>query len=661
MDTIRPLSDLSEQLNTLFDELGEGCAFINKDEIIIDLNNVAADILGYPKEELIGTCFGKYMSEEEFSKIQEQTKIRQSGQVSTYFHTIIRKDGTVRELQSTVSPRFDNNTFIGAFGIIRDLTDLIRDKKRLEESEKRFRTVSDVISDFAVSFSISSDASFVHEWHSGLLPLRNITNDDSTLRKDVWFKTCHPDDLPVLTNAWQKVFIENEPVTFEYRILTGDNQYGWYEIYVNPEKSSSADNIGRVLIAGREVTEKKRAAQLQQLTYRLVNSVNLAHSIPDIFTVVRRELEDHIDCSNLTIGLVTPEQPDLTTYYQRDDRIHSEQQPMEFSLPALLIKSGKPEKYNHQQILDLINGNKISPHHAPLMCWAGIPMQIGTETFGIISVSSFEEENSITDAQFDLLVFIAPHIALSVKRKLDEVALKASEASLKESNISKDKFFSIIAHDLRGPFNAIIGFSDLLHNDYETLDISEQRSMIKNIYDASLGTFKLLENLLEWSRIQTGRTRPNPDNIDLCTIANTSLSFLKPQAEKKNIKLFSGIHFGTIAFCDENMITTVVRNLISNAIKFTPIGGNVRIWAAIKDQHVEVTVADNGVGIHQENLPKIFKLDESVKTRGTAGEQGTGLGLVLCREFIELNNGTISAESELGRGSQFRFTIPRSI
>lgn len=658
---MHPHSDLSEQLNSLFDELGEGCAFINKEEIIIDLNNVAASILGYSKEEVIGTSFSKYMTDAEFSKIKAQTKIRETGEVSTYMHTIIRKDGSVRELQSTVSPRFENNTFIGAFGIIRDLTDLIRDKKRLEEGEKRFRTVSDVISDFAVSFSITDADSFVHEWHSGLLPLRNITNDDSTLRKDVWFKTCHPDDLPVLTNAWQKVFTEYEPVTFEYRILTGDKQYDWYEIYVNPEKLPNGNNIGRVLIAGRNITEKKRATQIQQLTYRLVNSVNLAHSIPDIFTVVQRELEEYIDCTNLSIGLIGAEQPDITTYYQRDERVHSEQQAREFTLPALLIRSGKPKKFNHEEILNLIGENTISPHHAPLMCWAGVPLQIGNETFGIISVSSFEEEHNITDSQFDLLVFIAPHIALSVKRRLDEVALKASEESLKESNASKDKFFSIIAHDLRGPFNAIIGFSDLLHNDYETLDVPEQRSMIKNIHDASLGTFKLLENLLEWSRIQTGRTRPNPDNIDLCTIANTSLSFLKPQAEKKNIKLFSGIHFGTIAYCDENMITTVVRNLISNAIKFTPNGGNVRIWATIKEQHVEVTVADNGVGIHPQNLPKLFRLDESVKTRGTAGEQGTGLGLVLCREFIELNKGTISAESEPGRGSQFRFTIPRPI
>ncbi len=285
------VSELSEQLNSLLDELGEGCVFIDKEEIIIDLNNVAAEILGYTKEEIIGTCFSKYMTDSEFAKILEQTNIRQTGKGSTYFHTIIRRDGSVRELQSSVSPLFRDNVFIGSFGIVRDLTDLIRDKRRLEDSEKRFRTVSDVISDFAVSFSITDDDSFVHEWHSGLLPLRNITNDDSTLRKDVWFKTCHPDDLSVLTNAWQKVFTENEPVTFEYRILTGDKQYDWYEIYVNPEKLPNGNNIGRILITGRNITEKKRATQIQQLTYRLVNSVNLAHSIPDIFTVVQRELE----------------------------------------------------------------------------------------------------------------------------------------------------------------------------------------------------------------------------------------------------------------------------------------------------------------------------------------------------------------------------------
>jgi two-component system sensor histidine kinase/response regulator len=246
-----------------------------------------------------------------------------------------------------------------------------------------------------------------------------------------------------------------------------------------------------------------------------------------------------------------------------------------------------------------------------------------------------------------------------IQRKQSEDALRQSEVQLRNSNATKDKFFSIIAHDLRGPFNAIIGFSDLLYNDYNHFDESEKISMIKNIHDASLGTFKLLENLLEWSRIQTGRSVPNFEPVDLCTIANTSLTFLKPMAEKKNIKLFSGIHFGTIAFCDENMTTTIIRNLISNAIKFTPFGGDVRIWATMKETLVEITVGDTGVGMPPEIIQKLFLLDKSVKSRGTAGEMETGLGLILCKEFVELNGGTIEVESEPGKGSKFRFTLPK--
>ncbi len=349
----------------------------------------------------------------------------------------------------------------------------------------------------------------------------------------------------------------------------------------------------------------------------------------------------------------------MTTYFQSESQVCSEQKSHEDSLNALVMENRKPVFLKHQEMAGMISQGAIPRLGSPVLGWAGLPLVIGEEIIGVLSVSSFEKENFLSPGQLELLVQLAPHIAVTLRRHQDEEALKTSEANLRESNMSKDKFFSIISHDLRGPFNAIIGFSDLLHNDFETLEVVEQRLMIKNIYDASIGTFKLLENLLEWSRIQTGRTKPNPENIDLSTIANTSLGFLKPQAEKKNIKLFSGIHFGTIAYCDENMITTVIRNLISNAIKFTQPGGNVRIWSGIRENFVEVTVSDNGIGIPNESIAKLFRLDESVKTRGTAGEQGTGLGLLLCREFIELNKGKIDVESEPGKGSQFKFTLPK--
>ncbi|MDD4602853.1 MAG: GAF domain-containing sensor histidine kinase [Bacteroidales bacterium] len=311
------------------------------------------------------------------------------------------------------------------------------------------------------------------------------------------------------------------------------------------------------------------------------------------------------------------------------------------------------------EIAQYISSGKLPSNGTPARSWVGIPLKTNTSVIGLLAITNFENTNVLSASHLELLNYIAPHITQFIGRRQSEEALKFSENQLRESNISKDKFFSIIAHDLRGPFNAIIGFSDLLYNEFDSFDESEKKAMIKNIYDASLGTFKLLENLLEWSRIKTGRSIPSLEYVDLSTIANACLSLLRPQAEKKNIKLFSGIHFGSIAYCDENMIKTVIRNILSNAIKFSQIGGFVKIWANLKEEWIEVIVTDNGVGIANENLGKLFQLDESVKTKGTMGETGTGLGLILCHEFIELNGGSIKAESEPGKGCQISFTIPK--
>lgn len=661
MNNIFRLWDSSAQLTHFLEVLGEGFGFIDQDENFIIVNQITADIFGYTKEELVGTNLSKYMSKKEYAKILQQTANRREGKVNTYFHTIIRKDGALREIQSTVSPYFEKGIFKGSYGVIRDLTEILRDKQQLEESEKRFRTVSDVISDFAVSFTIAEDNSFIPEWHSGLLPLRNIEGASTILNFNTWISSCHPDDMPILSGALEKVMKEREPATFEYRILTGEERYEWYEIFANPEPEQNTNRIGRVIVAGKNITEKKNATIAHQVTYSLVNSVNLASTVPTIFSAIHHELKELIDCTYLYLSIVNKGDTYLTCYSTVDNQSSGKLLAIENSFDSMVLRSGQPVLLDKSQILDLEKQELNHWFGKQAFCWAGIPLKIGDEIIGILSVSSFETEKLLSSYQFDLLVFIAPHIALTLRRKQDEDALRTSEAHLKESNLSKDKFFSIIAHDLRGPFNAIIGFSDLLYNDFESLDISEQRTMIKNIHDASLGTFKLLENLLEWSRIQTGRTKPNPENIDLSTISNSSLNFLKPQAEKKNIKLFSGIHFGTIAYCDEYMITTVIRNLISNAIKFTQHGGNIRIWSNTRENFVEITVADNGTGIPKEIIPKLFSLGETVKTRGTAGEQGTGLGLLLCREFVELNHGTISVSSEPGKGSLFTITLPKQI
>ncbi len=244
------------------------------------------------------------------------------------------------------------------------------------------------------------------------------------------------------------------------------------------------------------------------------------------------------------------------------------------------------------------------------------------------------------------------------KRKKSEDKLKKSEQQLREANAAKDKFFSIIAHDLTNPLNAIMGLAGLLQTDFEYFDNNEKKEVIANLYNATQSTFKLLRNLLEWSKTQIGNIVINQEALNISAITTENIALMSSMAHGKNIKLKSNIPFDTIVKADANMVTTIIRNLISNAIKFTGKGGSIIISSKKTPTHVEVCVEDNGIGIAPENLEKLFSIEKQYKTKGTEGEYGSGLGLMLCKEFVEKNNGSIWAESEIGKGTKVKFALP---
>ncbi len=237
-------------------------------------------------------------------------------------------------------------------------------------------------------------------------------------------------------------------------------------------------------------------------------------------------------------------------------------------------------------------------------------------------------------------------------------ALSLSETRYRELNMMKDKFLSIIAHDLKNPFNAIIGFSDVIKERIEEKDYQEVGRYAGIIHESSNRILDLLTNLLEWSRSQTGKMEFNPEYLDLTRLIGDVASLLEDSAHQKSITIVNNISRKYIVSADRPMISTVVRNLISNAIKFTKPGGAVTITAEQTPADVIVTIRDTGVGIDQASLGKLFRIDESYSTYGTAKEKGTGLGLILCKEFIDKHDGKIWAESEAGSGSAFSFSLP---
>jgi signal transduction histidine kinase len=250
--------------------------------------------------------------------------------------------------------------------------------------------------------------------------------------------------------------------------------------------------------------------------------------------------------------------------------------------------------------------------------------------------------------------FIGSELLSRVKTHL---ALKQVKGDLEEEIASKNKFFSIISHDLKGSLSIILSFVQLLRNNHQTLSSGETDELLGDIESTSRNTLDLLDNLLEWARSQTGKIRFNPVQLDLGAIVDEILRSSGDLAKSKNIELSSVVNAQNI-FADRNMLLLILRNLVSNAIKFTRGGGKVSVGTACPNGSVKIYVTDTGVGIDTVKTKQLFKIDNKVSTPGTENEPGNGLGLILCKEFIQHHGGEIGIESASGKGTTVWFTLP---
>jgi len=243
-----------------------------------------------------------------------------------------------------------------------------------------------------------------------------------------------------------------------------------------------------------------------------------------------------------------------------------------------------------------------------------------------------------------------------IEEQKSEIINKNSE--LNELNAAKDKFFSIIAHDLRNPFNAIIGLTDILLINLDDIDTNKLQKTLENIKGSSQQAHELLENLLLWARSQTGTISFRPEVVDLKAQAEESIELLSVQATRKNITILTEFSACGLISGDVNMMSTILRNLLTNALKFTPRNGEIRVGIFQHNGYCILSIKDNGIGISAAKLEQLFSIDTAHKTKGTDQEPGTGLGLILCKEFVEKHGGRIEVKSEVGKGSEFKVIIP---
>lgn len=236
--------------------------------------------------------------------------------------------------------------------------------------------------------------------------------------------------------------------------------------------------------------------------------------------------------------------------------------------------------------------------------------------------------------------------------------LKQSK-ELQELIATKDKFFSIIAHDLRGPMAGLMGLTEIMAEELQDMPLTEIQSFTLSIRDSAANLFRLLENLLQWAKIQQGLITFKPEEVSLRSIIDESLLVIYESAKNKEIEIVNCISSETTIIADSNMLQTIIRNLVSNAIKFTPQGGKIWLSSEInKTQFVDISIKDTGIGMSNTMLNDLFRIDVKTDRVGTNDEPSTGLGLILCKEFIEMHGGKLSVKSEVDKGSIFSFTIP---
>jgi len=299
--------------------------------------------------------------------------------------------------------------------------------------------------------------------------------------------------------------------------------------------------------------------------------------------------------------------------------------------------------------------NAFLENSAPLLITCGILFQIGI--FYILDNLENMQKKQISlnfelQQQTELLMLKNKNLEHQ-KKQINEQAVE-----LKQLVATKDRFFSILAHDLRSPFNSILGFTELLRENLHSFDFKTIEYQLGVIHSISNKTYNLLEDLLMWAKSQTGQLVTEPKRINFNDACCETIENLKSNAIAKNITISYPNEQPIFLWADDNMLKTIIRNLVSNAIKFTHTNGLITIYAEEVQNMAIITVSDNGIGIHENDYYKLWEIGTKYSTKGTANESGSGLGLILCKEFVEKHGGTISVESTVGKGTKFQFNIP---
>ncbi len=338
----------------------------------------------------------------------------------------------------------------------------------------------------------------------------------------------------------------------------------------------------------------------------------------------------------------------------------------EFNSSTLELLEKTPEEIIYQSIVNLSPMYQLDGEKSEILAiyYAKEALKGRQQLFSWLMLKGndevFETEISLSRFLKGKKYYLFAVIRDVSKQRLHEQQIKTQMRELEEVNKTKDRFFSIIAHDLKNPFNSLLGITENLVENFEDFAPEEIKEYLLLLLQSSQQGYNLLENLLNWSRSQTGKLQVSPKVLNISELIDNAIELLGNNSASKFIDIQNNVSYDILAFADENMITTVLRNLLSNAIKFTHNNGLITFEASKLNKFIQISITDNGVGMNETTQANLFKLDVFTSTLGTGKETGTGLGIILCKEFIEKNKGNMWVDSTPDKGTSFFFTIPRA-
>jgi len=409
-----------------------------------------------------------------------------------------------------------------------------------------------------------------------------------------------------------------------------------------------------------QITLRKKNELIREALYDISEAVLITTDMNTLYKKIHEAVTILMPAKNFFIALYDDQKNVLSFPYMVDEYDPPfASKPLGNGLTEYVLRKGESVLIDAQKDLELRATGEAQVVGTPAAIWLGVPLKDEKKILGVIVVQDYDNPKAYGFDEMQLLGFISGQIAHAISRKRDAEAIEKYVAELNDLNKTKDKFFSIIAHDLKNPFVTLLGFSEILLSDFKELQSEEVLYYISEMKKSADLSHSLLQNLLQWSRSQTGKIEYHPQQLELKNVIRQNILLVNKSAEKKSINIMNNIQAELKVKADEDMLNTIVRNLLTNAIKFTSKEGIISVDASSQYGCAEIRIKDSGIGMNEETVNKLFRIDVTHSTSGTENETGTGLGLLLCKEFIEKHGGKIWVESKENVGSTFHFTLPQ--